>query len=96
MPARDSRVGWRAELPDISISPHRPGQRAGGVPAQRETLVGQREDEGDDEQDHGDRGAVPELDALWTPLKKRYVSIVFDAFAGSAQGHDPDHVEQLE
>ena len=35
--------------------PHRPGQRALGVPAQREPLVDEREHEAEGEQDHRDR-----------------------------------------
>ena len=63
------------------MSPHCSRHCPGGVPAQRVPLVGQREDEGDDEQDHGNRGPIPNW-VRSAPLKYRYVSIVCDAFAG--------------
>src|SRR5688500_8595962 len=81
---------------DVAVmSTHSCGDGAGEIAAEGEALVDERDDEGDEEQDHGDGAAIPRLSAELALLDHVGGHRRGGTERAAARG-DPDHVEELE
>src|SRR5450759_938415 len=65
------------------------------VSPQHKTLVGERQNEGEEEQDHCKRASVAHLLVRDAGLKRGNRHRIRGT-KWAASGHDPDHIEQLE